>query len=147
MTTTRKTLTKGNIEAMATGGKYYPPRFVDVSQNFQFPVSNFQCRQIQVNQKNIDLIKEGMKAACSDGGTAYTFFDFSAKHNSQTVACKTGTAEVGADGIPHAWFTLFSPANDPKIILTVLVERGGQGSQVAGPVARKIADYYFENSN
>lgn len=129
------------ISGIANNGLICPPHFLITDKE------EFKCKQIGVNKNNIDLIKEGMKAACSDGGTAYTFFDFSAKHNSQTVACKTGTAEVGADGIPHAWFTLFSPANDSKIILTVLVERGGQGSQVAGPVARKIVDYYFENSN
>lgn len=103
------------------------------------------CRQIDVNKNHIDLIKQGMIAACKDGGTAYTFFDFGTKHNGQTVACKTGTAEVGTSGTPHAWFTLFSPAEKPKIIVTILFEKGGQGSQVAGPVARQVVDYYFGN--
>jgi len=102
-----------------------------------------RCKNYGINQPNIDLIKEGMKEACSEGGTAYTFFDFPVKHGGQTVACKTGTAEVSADGNPHAWFTVFSPIDKPQIVATILFEKGGQGSQVAGPVARKILDYYF----
>ena len=102
-----------------------------------------RCKNYRINQQNINLVKEGMKGVCSEGGTAYTFFDFSAKHSGQTVACKTGTAEVSADGNPHAWFTVFSPIDKPQIVATILFEKGGQGSQVAGPVARKIFDYYF----
>jgi len=84
-----------------------------------------------------------MKGVCAPGGTGYTFFDFSQKYKTD-IACKTGTAEVGTDGEPHAWFTLFSPIDDniskSKIIATVLIERGGEGSKVAGPIARGIMD-------
>jgi peptidoglycan glycosyltransferase len=84
-----------------------------------------------------------MEGACSAGGTGYTFFDFAATHKGIQVACKTGTAEVETNGIPNAWFTFFAPADNPQIVVTVLFERGGEGSTVAGPVARKIADQYF----
>lgn len=122
------------IQAIGSNGRYCPPHFLDVSQN---------CRQIQIKQNNLDLVKEGMQAACTTGGTAYTFFDFSEKHSGISVACKTGTAEVGTVGEPNAWFTFFAPIESPKIVTTIVFEKGGQGSQVAGPVARKIADYYF----
>jgi penicillin-binding protein 2 len=123
------------VSAISAGGKLCKPRF-----NMEMPVS---CKTISVSQKNLDLVKTGMEAACTTGGTAYTFFDFKEKHNDLTVACKTGTAEVGTDGMPHAWFTFFAPAENPKIVATVLVEKGGEGSSIAGPIARKIADYYF----
>ncbi|HUC94650.1 MAG TPA: penicillin-binding transpeptidase domain-containing protein [Candidatus Saccharimonadales bacterium] len=125
------------ISAIADNGKLCTP-------HFSGPVSqSFQCKQMNVKQGNLDLVKQGMEAACSPGGTAFTFFDFGTKHNGLSIACKTGTAEVGTDGTPHAWFTFFAPVDNPKIIATVLVERGGEGSSVAGPIARKIADYYF----
>ena len=78
-------------------------------------------------------------------GTAFTFFDFAEKHNGMQAACKTGTAEVETDGTPHAWFVFFAPVDNPQIVATVLVERGGEGSSIAGPIARKIADYYFSS--
>jgi penicillin-binding protein 2 len=124
------------ISAIANNGKLCQPQFISSGS----PI----CRQINIAQNNLDLVKEGMQAACATGGTAYTFFDFGQKHDGQSVACKTGTAEVGTVGIPNAWFTFFTPVDKPQIITTIVFEKGGEGSGVAGPVARKIADYYFQ---
>ncbi|MDP3917601.1 MAG: penicillin-binding transpeptidase domain-containing protein, partial [Candidatus Woesebacteria bacterium] len=46
----------------------------------------------------------------------------------------------------HAWFTVFAPLENPEIMLTVMVEKSGEGSKVAGPIARNIFNYYFENT-
>ncbi len=43
----------------------------------------------------------------------------------------------------HAWFIAFAPADDPQIALAVIVENGGGGSSVAGPVARAVIDAYL----
>lgn len=43
----------------------------------------------------------------------------------------------------HAWFIAFAPADDPQIAVSVLVENGGGGSSVAGPVAREVIDAYL----
>lgn len=60
------------------------------------------------------------------------------------VACKTGTAEYGdPKGKTHAWFTLFAPVVHPQVSITVLVEGGGEGSSVAGPIAKKILEKWF----
>jgi penicillin-binding protein 2 len=120
--------------AAVAGGKLCKPHFF----------GDTNCEQLNVKKENLDLVKEGMKAACTSGGTAYTFFDFAKTHGETQVACKTGTAEVGTDGEPHAWFTFIAPAEKPEIVTTILIERGGQGSQIAGPIARKIADFYFQ---
>jgi penicillin-binding protein 2 len=64
-----------------------------------------------------------------------------------TVGCKTGTAEShAASGLPHAWFTVFAPFDNPEILLTVMVEESGQGSNVAAPIAKEILKTYFERS-
>jgi len=136
------------ISAIADGGLICPPHFfMTESGNPKSQIPHYKCRQIGVKKENLDLVKKGMVGACSGGGTAFTFFDFAGKHNGLSVACKTGTAEVGTDGTPHAWFTLFAPADNPQVVMTVLVERGGEGSSVAGPIARKIADYYFASQS
>lgn len=60
-----------------------------------------------------------------------------------TVAGKTGTAQAPG-GSPHAWFVGFAPADNPRFVIAVLVERGGSrgdeatGGRVAAPVARKV---------
>ena len=43
----------------------------------------------------------------------------------------------------HAWFMAFAPADDPEIVVSVLVENGGGGSSVAAPVVRDVMDAYL----
>ncbi len=53
------------------------------------------------------------------------------------VCGKTGTAEAPG-GSDHAWFTCFAPRLHPELVVTVLVENGGYGSQAAAPIARAL---------
>jgi penicillin-binding protein 2 len=43
----------------------------------------------------------------------------------------------------HALFIAYAPADDPKIAMAILVENGGHGGSVAGPIARTILDYFL----
>jgi len=125
------------ISAIAAGGRLCQPRVAVGEEN---------CRDLGIKKEILDLVKEGMVKVCSSGGTGYTFFDLNSGSTKLTttnrglVACKTGTAETNQDGKTHAWFTLFTPAGEPETVVTVLFEGGGEGSKVAGPVARKIYD-------
>ena len=60
-----------------------------------------------------------------------------------SVAGKTGSAEFETGKETHAWFTGFAPAENPKLVVTVLVEEAGSGGHVAAPIARSIFDTYF----
>jgi penicillin-binding protein 2 len=129
------------ISAIANGGSLCKPRIV----TFLGELGNGQCRDVQIKRENLDLVKEGMLGACSPGGTGFTFFDFPTKSpNATFVACKTGTAETGDGKTTHAWFVAFGPVDSPEIVATVLVEKGGEGAYVAGPIARGIFDYWFK---
>jgi peptidoglycan glycosyltransferase len=59
-----------------------------------------------------------------------------------TVAGKTGTAE-NPHGQAHAWFVGFAPADDPKIVVSVIIENGGAGGATAAPIAREIMKAYL----
>ncbi len=60
------------------------------------------------------------------------------------VCGKTGTAQVGGENrTPHSWFAAYAPADDPEIVVVVLVENAGDGSAVAAPITRRILEYYF----
>lgn len=73
------------------------------------------------------------------------------------MAGKTGTAQVfgikqdekyDAETLAkklhdHALFTAFAPADDPEIVIAVVVENGGGGSRTAAPIARSIIEQYF----
>ncbi len=81
-----------------------------------------QCRQAVANLDHLKLILAGMEGVCSAGGTAYPFFPYNTKRllpdvtdvqqqlDNGVVACKTGTAEFGAQDSrgyrkTHGWFT------------------------------------------
>lgn len=119
-------------EVVANGGKLCSPKIAAAAE----------CKNLNLKKEILETVKEGMVEVCSPGGTGFTFFDFEPR-----VACKTGTAETNLDGKTHAWFTVFAPTEHPEIVATVLVEGGGEGSSVAGPLARKIFDYYFGKVN
>tara|TARA_Y100001960_G_scaffold333770_1_gene440861 strand:- start:525 stop:2420 length:1896 start_codon:yes stop_codon:yes gene_type:complete len=45
--------------------------------------------------------------------------------------------------VDHALFVAFAPADNPRIVIAIVVENGGSGSKAAAPIAKKIFDYYF----
>jgi penicillin-binding protein 2 len=59
------------------------------------------------------------------------------------VAAKTGTAENIPGMEPHAWVAAFAPYENPEILLVLLVENGGLGSDTVVPVAQKVLSWYF----
>ena len=87
------------------------------------------------------------------GGTAASV----GANSGYNIAAKTGTAQVigikqnekyNANLIDerhrdHALFIAYAPAENPTIALAVIVENGGHGGSIAGPIARKVMDYYL----
>ena len=97
-------------------------------------------------------IKAAMQAVMQPGGTAWR----AASNAAYPIAGKTGTAQVKSlsrgdrqkKTLPlkyqdHALFIAFAPADQPKIALAIVIEHGGSGSGVGGPIARKILDFYL----
>ncbi len=93
---------------------------------------------IQLNQKNLNAILQGMKSVTSDGaGTAYATF----RNFNISVGGKTGSAEA-PNNQTHAWFVGFAPFEKPEIAIVTVVENGGHGNYTA-EVARDIMAEYF----
>jgi len=138
--------------AIANNGKLCKPLILKLGSTRKYPLwarealleySQPTCKDLKISKKTLALVKEGMKQACSPGGTAYPFFNFKPK-----VGCKTGTAQSHMpSGIPHAWFTVFAPFDSPEIVLAIIVEEAGQGSDVAAPLALDILKFYFERQD
>ena len=152
-------------QAFANGGILYQPRLLKNQE------SRSKNKGL-LSKKTQELVRQGMIDSCKRGGVAYPLFDFripakgwstsggknkidgknfiavQASGGAQMVeipiACKTGTAQHGGEKtLPHAWITLFAPAYNPEVVVTVLVESKGQGSTEAGPIAKKVLEAYF----
>lgn len=116
---------------VASGGKKCQPTILVNSSN--------NCVDLKLKEENLEIIKKGMRAACSTGGTAWPLFNFKT-----SISCKTGTAEVGGSSKEtHAWLTAFAPSDKPEIAITVMLEKAGEGSDVAAPVVGDFLKEWF----
>jgi peptidoglycan glycosyltransferase len=126
--------------AIANGGVEMAPRLVNEVRDpsgrvvrtlgddeFGRPISPQTAAQLTAMM--VDVVQSGT-------GTA-------AQINGVTVAGKTGTAQH-AGGDPHAWFVGFAPAQNPTIVVAVIVLDGGSlgseatGGRIAAPIARAV---------
>lgn len=126
--------------AIANGGTLFRPYLLSSIEGETEPKEIKKSEIIRTNfisQENLEIVRQGFRAVVEEGSGRYLQY-FEPK-----VAGKTGTAEV-ANKKPHAWFTCFAPYEDPEIVLTVLIENGGEGSEVAIPLAKEILTWYFE---
>lgn len=122
----------GMNEACSTGG-------------VAWPLFNFEVRNSKLPIDNLDYT---LDASASGLLTSSNSASLHPQDNAVRIqlGCKTGTAEVGGkDTNPEAWITVFAPFHNPEVSVTVLVENGGEGSSVAGPIARDILKSYFEH--
>lgn len=60
------------------------------------------------------------------------------------IAGKTGTAQWASNRNHHAWFTGYAPADSPRIVVTIMVEEGGEGSATAVPVAGRFFSWWAD---
>ncbi len=88
------------------------------------------------------IVQEGMRETVTSGSGR------SLDSLSVPVAGKTGTSQFdGSDpSRTHAWFVSYAPYNDPKIVLTVLVEAGGGGDTAAVPIAKQAYSWCIQNN-
>ncbi len=93
--------------------------------------------RIQASPKHWDAIVEGMVRVV-ERGTARR-----AKIAGISVAGKTGSAEFRKGGKTHAWFIAFAPAENPRVVLCVMAEEAGHGSEVAVPIAAEWLKTFF----
>lgn len=128
--------------AVANGGNLMTPYLVERVENYTgdtvktyTPKSYKKLMTAQEAAKLSELmtrvVENGTASALSQRG--------------YTAAGKTGTAEHGdvSSTTPHAWFVGFSNVEDPDIVVSVIAEESGSGSEVAVPIAQKIFDAYY----
>ncbi len=127
---------------IASSGQLFRPILVNkIARQGDLIVKEFGSDPIMKDifkTSDINLVKEGLSKVPKDGGTAWPFFSYTIP-----TAGKTGTAETGITGETQAWYTAYAPEDKPQITATVLLEKGGEGSNVSAPVVKEIFNWYF----
>lgn len=122
--------------AVANGGSVVQPRLInkitDPATNEEYEVKTKLIRRASVKPENLAVVKRGM-AECVSYGSCRLLANLPFSSGG-----KTGTAQWSKNHATHAWFTSFAPFNNPKIVVTVLVEEGGEGGFAAMPIAEEF---------
>ena len=127
---------------IARGGLYKPCRLVAEIRNYQgdliqdFPTA--LPRRV-LKTSTCQILKEALSEVCRSGTGQLAWV------GEEGTAGKTGTAQVNEQGKVIAWFAGFTPVEEPRLAIVVMVEekKAVQGSlrggEVAAPIFRDIA--------
>ena len=129
------------MSQIAADGKRYKPHLVNrIVAPDGSTVKEFEpelLSTLDVPENVIKLVQDGLHDVTKYGTAASSFRGFNID-----IAGKTGTAE-NSHGRDHGWFVAYGPFDNPNIVVAVIVEQGGFGSQSAVPIGRKILEAAF----
>jgi len=132
--------------AVANGGVMMKPHVIDSTLTHNGTVMNTTSPEVwktpmspatatTMTQLMIGVAQSGTAACCLQ------------LKNGISVAAKTGTAQLNAEGQKqrsHAWITAFAPAEAPRFVVSVFIKgvndvvSASTGGHLAGPVARDV---------
>ncbi len=133
------------MAAVANRGYYYTPHIVRKISGQKIP-SRFTTKHVTaIEEKYFNAVIDGL----SD---VYNFGTARGLNVPGIEICgKTGTAEnfarVNGKRVQltdHSIFAAFAPKNNPKIAIAVLIENGGAGRTIAGPIASLMIEKYLK---
>ncbi len=131
--------------ALANGGTLWRPQLVREVRDISGPQPQILSMlkpqkkgELGLRPENRAAIVDGMRRALERHGTAEA-----CAIPGLEIAGKTGTAQVTKTE-DNSVFVCFAPLDHPKIAIAVLVEKGGHGSDVAAPIARRMLNQYLQ---
>jgi len=129
--------------AIANSGVIMKPNLVEsiVAADLS-PIEQFQAAEFRraISQPTAAALTQMMVASVADGAASGATMD------GITVAGKTGTAENGEDEPYTLWFTGFAPAEDPEVVVAVVVQNGGglgqngSSNRIPAPIGRQVIE-------
>jgi penicillin-binding protein 2 len=138
--------------AIANGGTLYKPQMVksvvDSARNVIEAKQPVIVRQNFIDAAHLEVAREGMRHGVNGAGAPLAS---SLVLNSLGVpmAAKTGTAQLRKDAagkdLMNSWVTVFAPYDDPKIVLTVMMENVREGQLAVLPVVKEVLGWYFSD--
>jgi len=118
--------------ALATDGQAATPEVARVKPERE------QILKLTADQ--LDQVR-GALVGVVEGGTASRSAIKGVQLAGKTGTAQTGTLDANGKELNHAWFVGFAPANDPKIVVAVMIEFGGHGTRAAAIASKIIAAY------
>jgi peptidoglycan glycosyltransferase len=128
------------VSTIANGGILMKPYLIDHIENNKGKVEENYLPNVHgtlldasltriITDNMIEVVKSGTAKQCAS--------------DDYQIAGKTGSAE-NPSGDAHGWFVGFAPAENPQIVIAILVENSGGSSDLAVPMAKKLFDIYLQ---
>ena len=145
------------LATLSTGGQRHTPHLVrdveDVVTGVKHPVAPTPLAPLNLNPDFVEVVRRAMVGVNKEGTGAAAFLNAGYESGG-----KTGTAQVvgikanekyNASKVAeyqrdNALFIAFAPAEHPTIAIAMVVENVGFGAQYAGPIARRVMDYWIK---
>ena len=132
------------ISTLVNGGNHYATHLLKTVKTSDFSGTVYEYEpellgSLDLDPENVAAVKQGMWLVANDpesSSSAY-FRDLPVE-----VGAKTGSAQVSSEVEADALFVCFAPYDDPQIAISMVVEQGASGSNLAQAVAQ-VVDYYF----
>ena len=125
------------VAAIANDGRLLEPRII---QEKETPPS---YSLIPIKTASFEVVKEGMHAGVTQGGTASALFI-----PGVSVAAKTGTAELGTlKKLVNSWVIGFFPYERPRFAFAVMMEKGPSANTVGGAyIMRQLFEWMQQHT-
>lgn len=129
---------------VANGGILMKPYVVDRVQSFDGNLVSktkpVKYKRLMTTEESRILTEYMQETVLSGTATALGWYGF-------TVAGKTGSAEYVSNGYEgtHSWFVGFSNVENPDLVVAVIAEDGGTGSDTAVPIAAQVFQTYYNS--
>jgi len=125
---------------IANRGFYYIPHVIKYIGDKKMQLPKYTTKQYTIaDQKYFGIVVDAMAEVVTNGTAA-------ASQIKGIIMCgKTGTAQ-NPTGRNNSLFIAFAPKDNPKIAISVVVERGGFGSDVAAPIASLMIEKYLTDT-
>lgn len=132
------------ISAIANGGTIWEPRLggrvVDEQRVTLSTIEPIRAGSLPFSPLVVETMQRAMRRTVTDG-TAKILNDLPV-----TAAAKTGTAEVVKGRRINSLVTVYAPADNPEIALTVLIEGSAANQGYALRVARTFLGWFFDRN-
>ena len=132
------------MAAVANEGYYYTPHIIKKIKGEQIDPKFTKKHVTTINKQYFKPMINGLFDVYNLG-TA-----FALRVEGINICGKTGTAENFAkiNGVrtkleDHSIFVAFAPKENPKIAIAIMIENGGYGATIAGPIASLMIEKYL----
>ncbi|MFI3250512.1 MAG: penicillin-binding transpeptidase domain-containing protein [Eubacteriales bacterium] len=139
------------IATLVNGGTRYEAHLLKEVKSSDFSTVEYVqepvvSSSLDLAEENMEAVKLGMKSLVESGSVSAAFYDL--RTMGIDAGAKTGTAQLTSvsSGSANAVFVCFAPFDDPEIAISMVVESGGSGIDLARATA-EIMEYYFNTED